>query len=149
MLGDRTLFTDADGIEHLWAASSELLDDPPPLHRYAPASYGPQKMHELIAPRRWWLPVTYADVDPSPIRARPRSPLIGGAGLGELAVDHRVVLTEDVLSPHTQHWCHRGSYSTYSREIRPHRQSDLKWSESARELDHAVAVLERAKTQAT
>ena len=56
MLGDRTLFTDADGIENLWAASSELLRDPPPLHRYEPGSYGPQKMHELIAPRRWWLP---------------------------------------------------------------------------------------------
>jgi glucose-6-phosphate 1-dehydrogenase len=58
MLGDRTLFTSADGIENLWAASSDLLDDPPPLHRYAPGSYGPQKMHELIAPRRWWLPQT-------------------------------------------------------------------------------------------
>ena len=58
MLGDRTLFTDSEGIEHLWAASADLLDDPPPLHRYAPGSYGPQKMHELIAPRRWWLPVT-------------------------------------------------------------------------------------------
>jgi glucose-6-phosphate 1-dehydrogenase len=56
MLGDRTLFTDAEGIESLWAASSSLLDDPPPLHRYTPASYGPQKMHELIAPRHWWLP---------------------------------------------------------------------------------------------
>ena len=58
MLGDRTLFTDSDGIERLWAASAALLDDPPPLHRYAPESYGPQKMHELIAPRRWWLPAT-------------------------------------------------------------------------------------------
>jgi len=58
MLGDRTLFTNADGIENLWAASSELLRDPPPLHRYPSGSYGPQKMHELIAPRRWWLPVT-------------------------------------------------------------------------------------------
>jgi glucose-6-phosphate 1-dehydrogenase len=58
MLGDRTLFTDAHGIESLWAASSALIDDPPPLHRYAPGSYGPQKMHELIAPRRWWLPHT-------------------------------------------------------------------------------------------
>ena len=58
MLGDRTLFTDSEGIEHLWAASADLLNDPPPLHRYAPGSYGPQKMHELIAPRRWWLPVT-------------------------------------------------------------------------------------------
>ncbi|MGZ4251332.1 MAG: glucose-6-phosphate dehydrogenase [Solirubrobacteraceae bacterium] len=56
MLGDRTLFTDAEGIESLWAASSGLLDDPPPLHSYTPGSYGPQKMHELIAPRRWWLP---------------------------------------------------------------------------------------------
>jgi glucose-6-phosphate 1-dehydrogenase len=58
MLGDRTLFTNADGIENLWAASGELLRDPPPLHRYPPGSYGPQKMHELIAPRRWWLPET-------------------------------------------------------------------------------------------
>src|SRR3954447_7039576 len=58
MLGDRTLFTDSEGIERLWAASAELLGDPPPLHRYAPGSYGPQKMHELIAPRRWWLPAT-------------------------------------------------------------------------------------------
>jgi len=56
MLGDRTLFTDADGIESLWEASSALVENPPPLHRYAPGSYGPQKMHELIAPRRWWLP---------------------------------------------------------------------------------------------
>jgi glucose-6-phosphate 1-dehydrogenase len=56
MLGDRTLFTDAEGIESLWAASRALIDDPPPLHRYTPGSYGPQKMHELIAPRRWWLP---------------------------------------------------------------------------------------------
>ncbi len=58
MLGDRTLFTNADGIENLWAASNDLLRDPPPLHRYPPGSYGPQKMHELIAPRRWWLPET-------------------------------------------------------------------------------------------
>ncbi len=58
MLGDRTLFTNADGIENLWTASSELLRDPPPIHRYSPGTYGPQKMHELIAPRRWWLPET-------------------------------------------------------------------------------------------
>jgi len=56
MLGDRTLFTDSEGIERLWAASANLLSDPPPLHRYSPGSYGPQKMHELIAPRRWSLP---------------------------------------------------------------------------------------------
>ena len=35
MLGDRTLFTDAEGIESLWEASSALVDDPAataPLH---------------------------------------------------------------------------------------------------------------------
>jgi glucose-6-phosphate 1-dehydrogenase len=58
MMGDRTLFTDAEGIERLWAASAPLLEDPPRLHRYSPGSWGPQAMHELIAPRRWHLPVT-------------------------------------------------------------------------------------------
>jgi glucose-6-phosphate 1-dehydrogenase len=56
MLGDRTLFADSEGIERLWAASAELLEDPPRLHRYAPGTWGPQAMHELIAPRRWRLP---------------------------------------------------------------------------------------------
>jgi len=56
MTGDRTLFTDATGIEQLWNASQPLLDDPPPLQRYAPGSWGPDAMHHLIAPRRWRLP---------------------------------------------------------------------------------------------
>jgi glucose-6-phosphate 1-dehydrogenase len=56
MLGDRTLFADSEGIERLWAASAPLLADPPRLHRYQPGSWGPQAMHELIAPRRWRLP---------------------------------------------------------------------------------------------
>ena len=53
---DRTLFTDATGLEQLWNASQRLLDDPPPLQRYAPGSWGPDAMHYLIAPRRWRLP---------------------------------------------------------------------------------------------
>ena len=56
MLGDRTLFADSEGIERLWEASAPLLADPPRLHRYAPGTWGPQAMHELIAPRRWRLP---------------------------------------------------------------------------------------------
>jgi len=56
MTGDRTLFTDASGIEQLWNASQPLLDDPPPLKRYAPGTWGPDAMHHLIAPRRWRLP---------------------------------------------------------------------------------------------
>ncbi len=43
MLGDRTLFTSADGIENVWAASGELLRDPPPLHRYVPAATARRK----------------------------------------------------------------------------------------------------------
>jgi len=56
MLGDRTLFADAEGIERLWEASAAIIDDPPRLHRYQPGTWGPQAMHELIAPRRWRLP---------------------------------------------------------------------------------------------
>jgi glucose-6-phosphate 1-dehydrogenase len=40
MLGDRTLFTDTEGIESLWEASSALVENPSPLHCYAPGSYG-------------------------------------------------------------------------------------------------------------
>ncbi len=56
MIGDRTLFTDAEGIERLWTASAPLLQDPLSLQRYAPGTWGPEAMHELIAPRRWRLP---------------------------------------------------------------------------------------------
>jgi glucose-6-phosphate 1-dehydrogenase len=58
MLGDRTLFTNADGIENLLGGVRPTPGDRPPLHRYAPVSYGPQKMHELNAPWRWWLAET-------------------------------------------------------------------------------------------
>jgi glucose-6-phosphate 1-dehydrogenase len=56
MVGDRTLFTDAAGIERLWSASAPLLDDPSPLLPYAPGTWGPPAIDELIAPRRWRLP---------------------------------------------------------------------------------------------
>jgi glucose-6-phosphate 1-dehydrogenase len=56
MTGDRSLFTDASGIEELWRASAPLLADPPALEPYAPGSWGPDAMRELIAPRRWRLP---------------------------------------------------------------------------------------------
>jgi glucose-6-phosphate 1-dehydrogenase len=56
MVGDRTLFTDAPGIERLWDASAPLLESPGPLHPYAPGSWGPEAADALIAPRRWRLP---------------------------------------------------------------------------------------------
>jgi glucose-6-phosphate 1-dehydrogenase len=56
MMGDQTLFTDADGIERLWQISTPLLNDPPRLQRYAKGSWGPAGAQRLIAPRTWCLP---------------------------------------------------------------------------------------------
>ncbi len=56
MLGDHTLFTTAEGIERLWEVSQPLLDDPPMVRPYAPGSWGPNAIHQLIAPYAWRLP---------------------------------------------------------------------------------------------
>jgi len=56
MRGDHTLFTTADGIESLWERSIPLLDDPPPVKPYAPGTWGPNAIHQLIAPHAWRLP---------------------------------------------------------------------------------------------
>jgi glucose-6-phosphate 1-dehydrogenase len=56
LLGDRTLFTRADGIERLWEVATPLLERPPAVERYPPGSWGPDSLNQLIAPRRWHLP---------------------------------------------------------------------------------------------
>jgi glucose-6-phosphate 1-dehydrogenase len=56
MSGDHTLFTNSEGIERLWEVSTPLLEDPPELLLYAPGSWGPGAIRELIAPNRWRLP---------------------------------------------------------------------------------------------
>jgi glucose-6-phosphate 1-dehydrogenase len=56
MRGDHTLFNTAEGIERLWEVSTPLLDAPPPVRLYAPGSWGPNSVHQLIAPRAWRLP---------------------------------------------------------------------------------------------
>ncbi len=56
MRGDRTLFTNAQGIERLWEVSAPLLEAPPPVRLYAPGSWGPNSMHQLVAPHAWRLP---------------------------------------------------------------------------------------------
>lgn len=64
MRGDRTLFTTAEGIERLWALSTGLLENPPPLRPYPQGSWGPNAIHQLIAPRAWRLPFERAWRDP-------------------------------------------------------------------------------------
>jgi glucose-6-phosphate 1-dehydrogenase len=56
MKGDHTLFTTAAGIETLWEKSIPLLQNPPPVRAYAPGSWGPNAIHQLIAPHAWRLP---------------------------------------------------------------------------------------------
>jgi glucose-6-phosphate 1-dehydrogenase len=56
MIGDHTLFTTARGIERLWEVSAPLLDAPPETLPYLPGSWGPEPIHDLIAPHRWRLP---------------------------------------------------------------------------------------------
>ena len=56
MSGDHTLFTSSEGIERVWELSSELLSSPPPVRPYPIGSWGPNAMHQLVAPQAWRLP---------------------------------------------------------------------------------------------
>ena len=55
-LGDRTLFTRADGIGRTWELVKPILERPPRVLPYARGSWGPEAATELIAPRTWHLP---------------------------------------------------------------------------------------------
>jgi glucose-6-phosphate 1-dehydrogenase len=66
MRGDHTLFTTAEGIERLWEVSTPLLEAPPPVRLYAPGSWGPKSIHQLVAPHAWRLPFERAWRDPNP-----------------------------------------------------------------------------------
>ncbi|WP_182560427.1 glucose-6-phosphate dehydrogenase [Microlunatus kandeliicorticis] len=56
MRHDHTLFTTAEGIESLWERSAPLLLNPPPVRNYPPGSWGPNAIHQLVAPHAWRLP---------------------------------------------------------------------------------------------
>jgi len=63
--GDRTLFTTASGIERLWEVSAPLLDNPSIVRPYAPGSWGPNQIHQLVAPFAWRLPFERVWRDPN------------------------------------------------------------------------------------
>ena len=65
MRGDHTLFTTAEGIERLWEVSTPLLEGPPPVRLYSPGSWGPNAIHQLIAPHAWRLPFERGWRDPN------------------------------------------------------------------------------------
>ena len=67
MRGDHTLFTTAEGIERLWEVSMPLLEGPPPVRFYDPGSWGPNAIHQLIAPHAWRLPFERVWRDPNAV----------------------------------------------------------------------------------
>ena len=59
MVGQGVRFTRQDGVEECWRVMQPLLDAPPPVHTYAPGSWGPEAADELVAGVSWrgpWLP---------------------------------------------------------------------------------------------
>ena len=54
MRGDSTRFTRQDGVEETWRIFEPLLDIPPPVHPYAPGSWGPEAADELVAGFGGW-----------------------------------------------------------------------------------------------
>ncbi len=57
LVGDSMRFTRQDGIEQAWRIMQPLLDEPPPVHPYAPGSWGPEAADKLVAGHgRWQAP---------------------------------------------------------------------------------------------
>ena len=54
MVGDSTRFTRQDGVEEQWRIMQPLLDSPPPVHTYAPGSWGPEAADDLVAGHGRW-----------------------------------------------------------------------------------------------
>jgi glucose-6-phosphate 1-dehydrogenase len=54
MVGETTRFTRQDGVEETWRVMQPLLDSPPPVHPYAPGTWGPEQADELVAGHGRW-----------------------------------------------------------------------------------------------
>jgi glucose-6-phosphate 1-dehydrogenase len=48
IVGDATAFTRQDSVEESWRVIQPLLDNPPPVIRYAPGSWGPAEAEKLL-----------------------------------------------------------------------------------------------------
>jgi glucose-6-phosphate 1-dehydrogenase len=49
MEGNSMRFTRQDGVEEAWRIFEPLLQQPPPVHRYAPGSWGPREADRLVS----------------------------------------------------------------------------------------------------
>jgi glucose-6-phosphate 1-dehydrogenase len=54
MIGQTVRFTRQDGVEEAWRILQPLIDAPPPVHPYAPGSWGPQAANVLVDDYGGW-----------------------------------------------------------------------------------------------
>ena len=54
LVGDNVRFTRQDGVEEEWRIMQPLLDAPPPIHTYAPGTWGPDAANQLLAGHDGW-----------------------------------------------------------------------------------------------
>jgi glucose-6-phosphate 1-dehydrogenase len=54
LVGESIRFTRQDGVEETWRIMQPLLDAPPPVHSYAPGSWGPAESEKLVAGHGRW-----------------------------------------------------------------------------------------------
>jgi glucose-6-phosphate 1-dehydrogenase len=55
LLGDRSLFTPPDGLEHVWQVAGALLENKPKPVIYPKGSWGPAEADRLAEPLGWLL----------------------------------------------------------------------------------------------
>ncbi|HUO70367.1 MAG TPA: glucose-6-phosphate dehydrogenase [Solirubrobacteraceae bacterium] len=54
MDGNSALFTRQDSIEETWRVMAPLIDHPPPVHPYAPGTWGPKEADQLMSGEGRW-----------------------------------------------------------------------------------------------
>ncbi len=54
LVGNSTRFTRQDGVEETWRIMAPLLEAPPPVHPYAPGTWGPDAADALVTEHGGW-----------------------------------------------------------------------------------------------
>jgi glucose-6-phosphate 1-dehydrogenase len=54
MTGDASRFKRQDAVEECWRIMQPLVDNPPPVHSYAPGTWGPDAANTLVADHGGW-----------------------------------------------------------------------------------------------
>jgi glucose-6-phosphate 1-dehydrogenase len=66
MTGESSRFQRQDAVEECWRIMQPLIDQPPPVHRYTPGTWGPEAANTLVADHGGWKGPWIADpVEPT------------------------------------------------------------------------------------